>query len=61
MSANPLVTPAMLRRVRALGARSLTVRVTVLYRSLESNDYGDGEEVFADGGDYDARIRQMNK
>lgn len=60
MSSNPLVSDAMLRRVRTLGARTLTVRVTILERSVEENDYGDGEEVFADAGDYDARIRQMN-
>lgn len=60
MSVNPLLTSAMLDRVRSIGARTLTQSFTILVRTTEPNDYGDGSEVYVDSGDYLGRIRQMN-
>lgn len=57
---NPLVTPAMLKRVRTLGARMLTDTFTHLARTIDDNAYGDSVEVFVDMGDYKGWIRQMN-
>lgn len=58
---NPLLTPAMMKRVREIGERTLTQTFTHLIRDYEDGDYEDRVEIFIDGGDYVGRIRMMNQ
>ncbi len=57
---NPLLTPAMLNKVRQIGERTLSQTFTHLIRDYEDGDYEDRVEIFIDAGDHIGRIRMMN-